>query len=84
VVSELNSQLECRGFESHQILDGNGVKAMSKDRFLHPTLVHSIIEKKENSGSQLGQTKIILLNIVKVTLTLVDGDIKLGDIGKGT
>jgi len=28
VISKLDSQLEGRGFESHPILDGNGVKAM--------------------------------------------------------
>jgi len=28
VVSELDSELEGRGFESHPVLDGNGVKAM--------------------------------------------------------
>jgi len=26
-------------------------------RFLHPILVHSVIEKKENTGSQVGHTK---------------------------
>jgi hypothetical protein len=30
-----------------------------QDRFLHPILVHSIIEKKENTGSQMGHTKKI-------------------------
>jgi len=30
-------------------------------RFLHPILVHSIIEKKENTGSQMGHTKKIIL-----------------------
>jgi len=28
VLSKLDSQLEGRGFKSHPILDGNGVKAM--------------------------------------------------------
>jgi hypothetical protein len=28
-----------------------------QDRFLHPILVHSIIENKENIGSQMGHTK---------------------------
>jgi len=28
VVSELDSRLESRGFKSHPLLDGNGVKAM--------------------------------------------------------
>jgi len=28
-----------------------------QDRFLHPILVHSILEKKENIGSQMGHTK---------------------------
>jgi len=31
-----------------------------QDRFLHPILVHSIIEKKENTGSQMGRTKKII------------------------
>ncbi len=30
VVSELDSQLEGHGFESHPMLDGNGVKAMPR------------------------------------------------------
>jgi len=30
VVSELDSQLEGCGFESHPMLDGNGVKAMPR------------------------------------------------------
>ncbi len=30
VVSKLESRLEGRGFESHPILDGNGVKAMPR------------------------------------------------------
>jgi hypothetical protein len=29
VVSKLDSRLESRGFKSHPILDGNGVKAMA-------------------------------------------------------
>jgi len=28
-----------------------------QDQFLHPILVHSISEKKENKGSQMGHTK---------------------------
>jgi len=28
-----------------------------QDRFLHPILVHSISENKENTGSQMGHTK---------------------------
>jgi len=28
-----------------------------QDRFLHPILVHSISEKKENTVSQMGHTK---------------------------
>jgi len=28
-----------------------------QDQFLHPILVHSISEKKENTGSQMGHTK---------------------------
>jgi len=41
---------------SHPILDGNGVKTMP-GRLKYPILVHSIIEKKENTGSQMGHTK---------------------------
>jgi len=40
------------------MLDGSGVKAM-QDRFLHPILVHSRIEKNENTGSQMGHNKKI-------------------------
>jgi len=42
-----------------------------QDQFLHPILVHSIIEKKENTGSQMGQTKkiIFLSNTVKSALS---------------
>jgi len=50
-VSELYSQLEGRGLESHPVLYGNGVKTM------HPILVHSINQKKENIGSQMWHTK---------------------------
>jgi len=32
-----------------------------QDQFLHPILVHSISEKKENSASQMGHTKKIIL-----------------------
>jgi len=49
--------LEGCGFESHPILDGNGVKAMPPRLILHPILVHLIIGKKENIGSQMGHTK---------------------------
>ncbi len=31
-----------------------------QDGFLHPILVHSILEKKKNIGSQMGHTKIYL------------------------
>jgi len=37
-----------------------------QDLFLHPILVNSIIEKKENIGSQMGHTK----KNFKKTLTL--------------
>jgi hypothetical protein len=30
-----------------------------QDGFLHPILVHSLLEKKENIGSQMGHTKKI-------------------------
>jgi len=43
---------------SHPTLDGNGVKAMP-GRLKYPILVHSIIEKKENTGSQMGPIKKI-------------------------
>jgi hypothetical protein len=43
---------------SHPTLDGNGVKAMP-GRLKYPILVHSIIDKKENTGSQMGHTKKI-------------------------
>jgi len=41
---------------SHTRLDGNGVKAMP-GWLKYPILVHSIIEKKENTGNQMGHTK---------------------------
>jgi len=40
------------------------MKMVSKpcqDRFLHPILVHTIIEKNEKTGSQMGHTKKIFL-----------------------
>jgi len=46
MVSILDSQLKGRGFKSHPILEGNGVKSC-QDRFLHTILVHIIIEKKK-------------------------------------
>jgi len=45
VDSKLDSRSKGRGFESHPILDGNGVKTMP-GRLKCPILVHSIIEKK--------------------------------------
>jgi len=45
VVSVLDSWFEGHGFESHPIIDGNGVKPC-QNQFLHPILVHSIIEKE--------------------------------------
>jgi len=50
VDSKLDSQSKGRGFKSHPILDGNGVKTMP-GRLKYPILVHSMIEKKENTGS---------------------------------
>jgi len=50
VVSVLDSRLEGRGFKPP--LDVNGVKAMSG-----LILVHLLIEKKENVGSQMGHIK---------------------------
>jgi len=52
----VDSKLDSRSWVrilSHPILDGNGVKTMP-DRLNYPILVHSIIEKKENTGSQMG------------------------------
>jgi len=40
------------------MLDGNGVKAMPGS-IPAPILVHTIIEKNENTGSQMGHTKKI-------------------------
>jgi len=39
-----------------------------QDRFLHPILVHFIIEKKENIGSQMGHTKKYLKNKSKMKI----------------
>jgi len=39
-----------------------------QDRFLHPILVHSRIEKNENTGSQMGHTKKIYLKKKKEVL----------------
>jgi len=33
------------------------VSKLCQDQFLHPILVHSLLEKKENIGSQMGHTK---------------------------
>jgi len=41
---------------SHPTIDENGVKAMP-GQLKYPILVHSIIDKKENTGSQMGHTK---------------------------
>jgi len=46
-VSQLDSKLEGRGFESHPIVNGNVFKAMPG----------SIVENKEITGSQMGRTK---------------------------
>jgi hypothetical protein len=56
-VSKLDSRLVGRRFEFHPLLDG--VSKPCQDQFLHPILVHSIIEKKENIGGQMGHTKKI-------------------------
>ncbi len=50
---KLDSRSKGRGFKSHPILDGNGVKTMP-GRLKYPILVHSLIEKKENTGGQMG------------------------------
>jgi len=42
-----------------------------QDRFLHPIMVHSIIEKKENIGSQMGQTKKNFKNPSKNDVTMI-------------
>jgi len=44
-----------------------------QDQFLHPILVHSIIENKENTGSQMGHTKkIIFKEVVNLKANLVE------------
>jgi len=48
-----------------------------EDRFLHPILVHTIIEKNENAGSQMGHTKKIYKK--KRFIRLGPGRIKLSD-----
>jgi len=68
VDSKLDSRLKGRGFESHPILDKNGVKTMP-GWLKYPILDHSMIEKKENTGSQMGHTKNkIFKNIYVVNL----------------
>jgi hypothetical protein len=57
VIKKLYSRLEGCGFESYPMLEGNGVKAMPASITAHN---HSIIEKKENIGGQMGRTKNIL------------------------
>jgi len=49
---------------SHPTLDGNGVTAMP-GQLKYPVLVHSIIGKKENTGSQMGHTKKIFKKSLK-------------------
>jgi len=56
VDSKLDSRSKGCGFKSHPILDGNGVKTMP-GQLKYPIMVHSMIEKKENTGSQMGHTK---------------------------
>ncbi len=56
VDSKLDSQLKGHGFESHPILDGNGVKTMP-GWLKYPILVHWMIKKKENKSGQMGHTK---------------------------
>jgi hypothetical protein len=56
VDSKLDSRSKGRWFKSHPILDGNGVKTMPV-RLKYPILVRSMIENKENIGSQMGHTK---------------------------
>ena len=53
MVIELDSRSKGRGFESHPILDGNGVKALPGSIPVHLILVHSIHEKKENKKKHL-------------------------------
>ncbi len=68
MVSILDSQLEGCGFESSPILDGNGAKAMPgsmlkpcQDQFLHPIMVHSIIEKERKYRQPNGAHQKIYL-----------------------
>ena len=53
---KLNVQSKGRGFESHPIIDGNGVKAMPGSMSCTPQSWF-IPEKKENRGSQKGHTE---------------------------
>jgi len=78
VVSKLDSQLGGRGFETHPILDGNGVKAIPGS-IPEPYRVHTKIKKKENVGSQMRHTKkyflkdcVLQSKIFKVVTLLVN------------
>jgi len=50
----LGSQSEGRGFDPRPMLEGSGVKAMPGSI---PTPNSSSLQKKENTGSQMGHTK---------------------------
>ena len=60
VVSKLESRLKDRGFESHPMLDGNGVKAMPRS-IPEPNPESFNNWKERNIGSQRGHTKKIFL-----------------------
>jgi len=72
VVSELNSQLKGRRFESHLIQNTRwkwGLKTC-QDRFFHPILVR-FRKKKKNTGSQMVHTnkkekKLFLIDITDI------------------
>jgi len=54
--------VEGRGFKSHPIISGNCVKAIPGSI---PAPNHSIIEKKENIGRQMGHIQKIILKSKK-------------------
>ena len=53
---ELDSGSSGCGFESHLILDGNGVKTMPGSISVYPFLVN-LMKKKKNTGNHMGHTK---------------------------
>jgi hypothetical protein len=66
VVSRLFSRLEGRGFESHHILDENGVKAIPGSILVPSPGSFNLFENKENIGSQMGHTKKFFKKEIKM------------------